>query len=71
MILKDLKNYEYQELDLRTNVCYLLHGIRYGKMSTSVAAVMAHTDIYEKDFNAVVAYLSLYVEKQRENQSGS
>ena len=33
-------------------------------MSTAVAIVRAHTDKYEKDFDAVVAFLTHYIEKR-------
>ena len=33
-------------------------------MSTAVATVRAHPDRYEKDFDAVVAFLSLYIDKK-------
>ena len=32
-------------------------------MSTTIAAVKAHPDKYGKDFNAVIAYLSQYIDK--------
>ena len=33
-------------------------------MSTAVAAVRAHPDKYEKDFDAVVAFLTQYIDKR-------
>ena len=33
-------------------------------MSTAVAAVRAHPDQYEKDFDAVVTFLSQYINKR-------
>ena len=33
-------------------------------MSTTVAAVRAHPDRYEKDFDAVVAFLTQYIDKK-------
>ena len=33
-------------------------------MSTAVAAVRAHPDKYEKDFDAVVAFLTQYIDKK-------
>ena len=48
----------YQGLDTGSKVIYLLNSIRYEKLSTAVAAVRAHPDKYEKDFDAVVAFLT-------------
>ena len=50
--------YEYQGLDTGSKVIYLLNSIRYEKLSTAVATVRAHPDKYEKDFDAVVAFLT-------------
>ena len=47
-----LIEYGYQGLD------YLLNGIRCDKLSTAVATVRVHPDKYEKDFDAVVAFLT-------------
>ena len=33
-------------------------------MSTAVAAVMLHPDKYKKDFNAVVTFLTQYIDKR-------
>ena len=33
-------------------------------MSTAVAAVRAHPDRYKKDFDAVVAFLSQYIDRK-------
>ena len=33
-------------------------------MSTAVATVRAHTDKYDKDFDAVVAFLTQYIDKK-------
>ena len=42
----------------------MLNGIRYNKLSNAVAAVRVHPDKYEKNFDAVVAFLSQYIEKK-------
>ena len=42
----------------------LLNSIRFYKLSTAVAAVRMHSDKYEKDFNAVAAFLTQYINKQ-------
>ena len=63
IIIENLKEYGYQVLDLRSNVQYLLNGFRYEKLSTAVATVKAHPDKYEKDFDAVVAFLTQYMDK--------
>ena len=42
--------YGCQGLDPESKVRYLLNGIRCDKLSTVVAAVRAHPDKYEKDF---------------------
>ena len=45
-------------------VRYLMNGIRCGKLSTVVAAVRVHPDKYEKDFDAVVTFLTQYIDKR-------
>ena len=56
--------YGYQGLDSGSKVTYLLKGIRYDKLSTAVAAVRAHPDNYEKDFDAVVIFFTQYMDKR-------
>ena len=64
IILGNLMEYEYQSLDPGLKVWYLLNGIRYDKLSTAVAAVWAHPDKYEKDFHAVIAFLTQCMDKR-------
>ena len=45
-------------------VWYLLNGIRCDKLSTAVALVKVHPDKYKKDFDAVVAFLTQYIDKR-------
>ena len=54
----------YQGLDPGLKVQYLMNDIRCDKLSTAVDAVRAHPDRYEKDFDAVVAFLSQYIDKK-------
>ena len=56
--------YGYQGLDPGSKVCYLLNGIRSDKLSTAVTAVRVQPVTYEKDFDAVVAFLSHYIDKR-------
>ena len=49
--------YGYQGLDPRAKVQYLLNGIS-GKLSTEVTTIRVHPYKYEKDFNAVVTFLT-------------
>ena len=58
IILGNLMEYGYQCLDPGSKVRYLLNGIRCDKLSTAVAAVRAHPDKYEKDFDTVVVFLT-------------
>ena len=57
----------YQELNPRSKVCYLLNGSRCDKLST--AAATENPDKYEKDFDAVAAFLTQYINKQKPTQS--
>ena len=50
--------YGYQVLDPGLKVWFLLHGIRCDKLSTA----RVHSDKYKKDFNAVVALLTQYID---------
>ena len=54
----------YQGLDLGLKVQYLLNGIRCNKLSMAVAAVRAHPYRYKKDFDAVVSFLSQYIDRK-------
>ena len=56
--------YGYLGLDLGSKVRCLSNGIRCDKLSTVVAAIRAHLDKYEKDFNTVVAFLTQYLDKR-------
>ena len=42
----------------------MLKGIRCDKLSTAVVTISAHSDKYEKDFDAVVAFLTQYNDKR-------
>ena len=54
----------YQGLNPGSKVRYLLNGIRCDKFSTAATAVMVHLDKYEKDYHAVVAFLTQYIDKR-------
>ena len=69
IVVGNLMEYGYQKLDPRSKVRYLLNSIRCEKLSTAVTAVMAHPDKYEKDFNAVVAFLTQYIDKRASTPS--
>ena len=56
--------YGCQGLDPGLKVPYLLNGIRCDKLSTAVATIRVHPDKYKKDFNAVVNFLSQYIDKR-------
>ena len=58
-ILGLLMEERHQDLYPVSKVQYLLNGIRSDKLSTAVAAVKAHPDKYDKDFKAVVTFLSI------------
>ena len=68
-ILGNLIEYGYQDLDSRSKVHYLLNGIRCDKLSTAVAAVRTHPDKYEKDFDAIVTFVTQYIDKRAPTQS--
>ena len=53
--------YGCQGLDPGSKVKYLLNSIRCDKLSTVVTTVRVHPDKYEKDFDAVVTFLSQYI----------
>ena len=61
IILENLKEYEYQGLDPGSN--FLLNGIRCEKLSIVIVIVMALPDKYEKDFDAMVTFLTQYIDK--------
>ena len=63
-IIENLKEYGYQDLDPGLKVWYLLNGIRCDKLFTAVATVRAHPDRYERDFDAIVAFLTRYINKK-------
>ena len=56
--------YEYQDIDPGLKVWYLLSGIRCDKLSTAVAAARVHPNKHEKNFDAVVAFLTQYINKR-------
>ena len=64
IILGNLMECGYQGLDPGSKVRYLYNGIRCDKLSTAVMTVRAHPDKYEKDFNAVVTFLTWYIDKR-------
>ena len=47
-----------------SKVRHLFNGIRCDKLSTVVAAVRAHPDKCERDFNVVVAFLTQYIDQK-------
>ena len=64
IILGNLMEYGYQGLDPGSKVQCLLNGIKCDNFSTAVAEVMVHPYKYEKDFDAVVAFLNQYIDKK-------
>ena len=54
----------YQGLDPRLKVQYLLNGIRCDKFSTAITTVRAHPENYKNDFDAVVTFLSQFIDKR-------
>ena len=56
--------YRYKGLDPGSKVQYLLNGIKCDKLSTAVTTVRAHPDKYEKDFDAVVTFITQYINKR-------
>ena len=64
IILGNLMEYGYQDLAPGSKVWYLVNGIRCNKLSIAVTAVKAHADKYEKDFDAVVTFLTQYINKR-------
>ena len=64
IILTNLMEYRYQGLDPGLKVRYLLNDIMCDRLSIAVAAVRAHPDRYEKDFDAVITFLSQYIDRK-------
>ena len=64
IILGNLMEYGCQGLDPGSKVRYLLNGIMCDKLSTAVATVRAHPDKYKNNFDAVVAFLTQYIDKK-------
>ena len=54
IILENLKNYGYQDLDQGSEACYQLNGIRCDNRSTAVVAVKAYPHKYEMNFDKVL-----------------
>ena len=59
-----LMEYWCQGLDPGLKVQYILNDIRCDKSPTAVATARVHPDNYEKKFDAVVAFLTLYIDKR-------
>ena len=55
---------KYQGLNPGSKVWSLLNGIRCDMLSTAVATVRLYQDKYKKDFNAVIAFLTQYIDKR-------
>ena len=64
IILENLIEYVYQGLDLGSKAQNLLNGVGCDKLLTAVVTVRAHPDKYVKDFNAVVTFLTQYIDKR-------
>ena len=56
--------YGYKGLNPVLKVRYLLNGIRCNKLFTVVAILKVHPDKYEKDFDAVIAFLTQYINRR-------
>ena len=61
-ILSKLEGYGYQGLDAGSKVHYLLNGIRCD-LSTAFTTVKSHPEKYEKDSDAVIIFLTQYMDK--------
>ena len=59
----------YQGLDPGSKVRYLLNDTRCDKLFTAVTTVRLHPAKYEKDVDAVVAFLIQYIDKSRPTPS--
>ena len=64
IILGNLMEYGYQGLDTGSKVRYLLNGIRCDKLSIVVVVVRVHPDKYEKDSDAVVTFITQYINER-------
>ena len=64
IILGNLMEYGYQGLHPGSKIQYLFNVIRCYKLSTAVTTVRVHPDKYEKEFDAVVAFLTQYIDKR-------
>ena len=60
--------YGYYGLDPESKDQYLLDGIRCDMLSTTVAAIKMHPNVYEKDFDAAVAFLTKYITREHQHQ---
>ena len=56
--------YGYEGIDLGSKVKCLLNGIRCDKLSEAVSTVRVHPDKCKKDFDAVITFLTQYINKQ-------
>ena len=64
IILGNLMEYGYKVLDPGSKIRYLLNVIRCVNFSTAVVAVRVHPEKYEKDFDAVVSFITQYINKR-------
>ena len=64
IMLGNLMKYGYQGLNTGLKVRYLLNSIRYDKLSTAVIAVRAHPEKYKRDFDALVTFITQYINKR-------
>ena len=62
VILKNLKEYGYENLDPWTKIHHLLNGIKCDELSSAIATVRSHADKYEKSFDEVVALITQCIE---------
>ena len=69
IILEILTDHVYQGLDPGSKVGYLLNDIRCDKLSAAVVAVWARPKKYEKDFDAVVDFLTQYIDNRASTPS--
>ena len=60
----DIKAVDEEEENTDAKYAKMLNGISCDKLSTAVTAVRAHPDKYEKDFDAIVTFLSQYINKR-------
>ena len=64
IILENLNEYRYQCLDSGMEVHHLLNDIRSDKLPVVIVIVRVHPNKYENNFDAVVTYLSQYIDKR-------